>query len=160
MRGSASIHRRCAERHDFSGVRSLLLIGPASLLLIHLQWADVGIAAAVTIAILSSRWGPRSFRSLPPPPSGFCSGVRRTHLGRVGSRWDFFCVVGTHALASCGTPGPRPRGAAACAGARVGRGVVLDGRFAEDLPDPDMITIEDGATVEGMFRRTRSRTAC
>ena len=38
------------------------------------------------------------------------------------------------------------------AGARVGRGVVLDGRFAEDLPDPDMITIEDGATVEGMFQ--------
>src|SRR5262249_52954290 len=38
------------------------------------------------------------------------------------------------------------------AGARIGRGVVLDGRFAEDLPDPDMITIEDGATVEGVFQ--------
>ena len=38
------------------------------------------------------------------------------------------------------------------AGMRVGRGVVLDGRFAEDLPDPDMITIEDGATVEGTFQ--------
>ena len=38
------------------------------------------------------------------------------------------------------------------AGARIGRGVVLDGRFAEDVPDPDMITIGDGATVEGAFQ--------
>ena len=34
----------------------------------------------------------------------------------------------------------------------MGRGVVLDGRFAIDLPDPDLITIEDGATVEGTFQ--------
>jgi non-ribosomal peptide synthetase-like protein len=71
------------------------------------------------------------------------------------SRWDFYCVVwnvyvrelaaelrGTTLLAVL----------LRAAGMRVGRGVVLDGRFADDLPDPDMITIEDGATVEGMFQ--------
>ena len=71
------------------------------------------------------------------------------------SRWDFYCVVWNvyvrefaAELRSTALLGVLLR----AAGARVGRGVVLDGRFAEDLPDPDMITIEDGATVEGMFQ--------
>ena len=38
------------------------------------------------------------------------------------------------------------------AGSRVGRGVVLGGTFAQDLPDPDMLTFEDGATVECNFQ--------
>jgi len=71
------------------------------------------------------------------------------------SRWDFYCVVwnvyvrqlsaelGWTALLAV---------LLRAAGVRVGRGVVLDGRFADDLPDPDMITIEDGATVEGTFQ--------
>ena len=71
------------------------------------------------------------------------------------SRWDFYCVVWNVYVRELAA---ELRGTALlavllrAAGMRVGRGVVLDGRFADDLPDPDMITIEDGATVEGMFQ--------
>ena len=71
------------------------------------------------------------------------------------SRWDFFCVVWNVYVRELAA---ELRGSALlavllrAAGARIGRRVVLDGRFAEDLPDPDMLTIEDGATVEGMFQ--------
>jgi non-ribosomal peptide synthetase-like protein len=71
------------------------------------------------------------------------------------SRWDFYCVVWNVYVRELAA---ELRWTALLAvllrtaGVRVGRGVVLDGRFAEDLPDPDMITIEDGATVEGTFQ--------
>lgn len=71
------------------------------------------------------------------------------------SRWDFFCVVWNIYVREASAD---LRGTALlavllrAAGARVGRGVVLGGRFAEDLPDPDLLTIEDGATVEGGFQ--------
>jgi len=71
------------------------------------------------------------------------------------SKWDFFCVVWNVYVRELAA---ELRWTALlvillrAAGVRVGRGVVLDGRFAEDLPDPDMITIEDGATVEGTFQ--------
>ena len=71
------------------------------------------------------------------------------------SRWDFYCVVWNVYVRELAA---ELRGTALlavllrAAGARIGRRVVLDGRFAEDLPDPDMVTIEDGATVEGMFQ--------
>ena len=71
------------------------------------------------------------------------------------SRWDFFCVVWNVYVRELAAELRWTALLAVllrAAGARVGRGVVLDGRFAEDLPDPDMITIEDGATVEGMFQ--------
>jgi non-ribosomal peptide synthetase-like protein len=71
------------------------------------------------------------------------------------SRWDFYCVIwnvyaggftqilnGTVLLAVL----------LRALGVRIGRGVVLGGRFAEDVPDPDMLTIEDGATLEGGFQ--------
>jgi non-ribosomal peptide synthetase-like protein len=70
-------------------------------------------------------------------------------------RWDFYCVVWNVFVRELAGD---LRGTALLAvllravGVRVGRGVVLDGRFAEDLPDPDMLTIEDGATVEGVFQ--------
>jgi non-ribosomal peptide synthetase-like protein len=38
------------------------------------------------------------------------------------------------------------------AGVRIGRRVVLGTGFAEDLPDPDMLTFEDGATVDCLFQ--------
>jgi non-ribosomal peptide synthetase-like protein len=71
------------------------------------------------------------------------------------SRWDFYCVVWNVYVRDLAA---ELRWTALlvvllrAAGVRIGRGVVLDGRFAEDLPDPDMITIEDGATVEGTFQ--------
>lgn len=37
-------------------------------------------------------------------------------------------------------------------GLRIGARVVLGTGFAEDLPDPDMLTFEDGATVDCMFQ--------
>jgi non-ribosomal peptide synthetase-like protein len=71
------------------------------------------------------------------------------------SRWDFYCVV-WNVFARDLAAELRWTALLAvllrAAGVRIGRGVVLDGRFAEDLPDPDMITIEDGATVEGTFQ--------
>jgi non-ribosomal peptide synthetase-like protein len=71
------------------------------------------------------------------------------------SRWDFFCVVWNVYVRELAAELRWTALLAVllrAAGVRVGRGVVLDGRFAEDLPDPDMITIEDGATVEGTFQ--------
>jgi non-ribosomal peptide synthetase-like protein len=71
------------------------------------------------------------------------------------SRWDFHCVVWNVFVRELAA---ELRWTALlvmllrAAGVRIGRGVVLDGRFADDLPDPDMITIEDGATVEGTFQ--------
>jgi non-ribosomal peptide synthetase-like protein len=37
-------------------------------------------------------------------------------------------------------------------GVNIGRRVVLGTGFAEDLPDPDMLTFEDGATVDCLFQ--------
>ncbi|MBW7932171.1 MAG: amino acid adenylation domain-containing protein [Gemmatimonadaceae bacterium] len=37
-------------------------------------------------------------------------------------------------------------------GVKVGRRVVLGSGFAEDLPDPDMLTFEDGCTVDCLFQ--------
>jgi len=37
-------------------------------------------------------------------------------------------------------------------GVRIGRGVLLGSDFAEDLPDPDMLTFEDGATIDCLFQ--------
>ena len=37
-------------------------------------------------------------------------------------------------------------------GVTVGRGVVLGPGFAQDIPDPDMLHLGDGATVDGFFQ--------
>ncbi len=37
-------------------------------------------------------------------------------------------------------------------GVRIGRRVVLGGGFAHDLPDPDMLSVEDDATVDCLFQ--------
>jgi non-ribosomal peptide synthetase-like protein len=71
------------------------------------------------------------------------------------SRWDFYCVVwNVYVRELCAEIRWTPLldVLLRAAGVRVGRSVVHDGRFADDLPDPDMITIEDGATVEGTFQ--------
>jgi non-ribosomal peptide synthetase-like protein len=71
------------------------------------------------------------------------------------SRWDFYCVVWNVFVRELAAELRWTALLAVllrAAGLHIGRGVVLDGRFAEDLPDPDMITIEDGATVEGTFQ--------
>ena len=71
------------------------------------------------------------------------------------SRWDFVClawnlymkpIVG--ALDGTGGLAVLLRSM----GVRIGRGVVLGTGFAEDIPDPDMLCFEDGATVDGLFQ--------
>ncbi|MDO8544758.1 MAG: amino acid adenylation domain-containing protein [Opitutaceae bacterium] len=99
-------------------------------------------------------------------PAFLMLGIKWLVLGRVrpgvhalwsnwASRWDFVCLawciyVGHTAAMLDGTPWQIWMLRAA--GMRVGRGVVLGNGFADDLPDPDMIRIEDGATVDGMFQ--------
>jgi non-ribosomal peptide synthetase-like protein len=109
-----------------------------------LLWAPLITAAATTLhtlLIIAIKW---------------------TLLGRVkpgihplwsswASRWDLVCVAwniyasdvvaaldGTLLLA------PLLR----AVGVTIGRHVLLGPGFAEDLPDPDMLTFEDGATVD------------
>ncbi|WP_414664043.1 non-ribosomal peptide synthetase [Horticoccus sp. 23ND18S-11] len=71
------------------------------------------------------------------------------------SRWDFVCMAWSYyapgvtaALGGTLLLSPLLR----AMGVRVGRRVILGGGFAQDLPDPDMLTIEDGATVDCMFQ--------
>jgi non-ribosomal peptide synthetase-like protein len=71
------------------------------------------------------------------------------------SRWDFVCMAwniwaGKVATALDGSlllPA-----LLRLAGVTIGRNVALGSAFAEDLPDPDMLTIEDGATFDGIFQ--------
>lgn len=92
--------------------------------------------------------------------------LKWTLLGRVrpgvhalwscwASRWDFVCMAWSYyvpgvASALGGTVLLHPLLRAM--GVRIGRRVILGGGFAQDLPDADMLTIEDGATVDCLFQ--------
>jgi non-ribosomal peptide synthetase-like protein len=155
---------RLAMRFFWESARFALPIGPVLAFLLYL-WAVERLAAAgsvvgLTIAIPFITLGTASL------PIAVALATKWLLLGRVrpgehplwsnwASRWDFYCVVWNLYVRQLSM---ELRGTALlavllrAAGARIGRGVVLDGRFADDLPDPDMITIEDGATVEGAFQ--------
>jgi non-ribosomal peptide synthetase-like protein len=155
---------RRASRLFWETARFLLPAGPVVAFLLYL-WAiervtTTGSLLHLTIAIPLITFG----TALLPIVAALAT--KWLLLGRVrpgahplwscwASRWDFFCVVWNVYVRELAAA---LRGTALlavllrAAGVRIGRGVVLDGRFAEDLPDPDMITIEDGATVEGMFQ--------
>ncbi len=71
------------------------------------------------------------------------------------SRWDFVCMAWSFyaidvvsALEGTLLLNPLLR----AAGAHIGHRAVLAGGFAEDLPDPDMLHIADGATVDCTFQ--------
>jgi non-ribosomal peptide synthetase-like protein len=97
---------------------------------------------------------------------GSVIGLKWLLLGRVqpgshplwscwASRWDFVCmawsIYATEAVSALeGTPFLNPL--LRTAGVKLGRGVILGGGFAHDLPDPDMLVIEDGATVDCTFQ--------
>ena len=71
------------------------------------------------------------------------------------SRWDFHCVAWNVLAAELagwldGTPWLAHLLRAA--GARIGRGTLLGGGFGDDLPDPDLVEIGDGAAVDGLFQ--------
>ena len=158
----SALHR--ATRLFWEAARFLLPIGPLLAFLIYL-WAIPRVAATgsllkLTIAIPLITLG----TALLPIVAALAT--KWLLLGRVrpgthplwsswASRWDFFCVVWNVYVRELAAELRWTTLLAVllrAAGARIGRGVVLDGRLAEDLPDPDMITIEDGATVEGMFQ--------
>ena len=125
-----------------------------------IQWAESGAWWRLALAVPSVTLGATLL------PALVALAAKWLLLGRVrpgvhplwscwSGRWDFYCVVwNVYVRELAGDL----RGTALLAvllravGVRVGRGVVLDGRFAEDLPDPDLLTIEDGATVEGAFQ--------
>jgi non-ribosomal peptide synthetase-like protein len=120
------------------------LAGPVFLLL-AVPLAALGLGASLTLLALAIKW---------------------TLLGRArpgvhalwscwASRWDFHCMAWSFyvppmvgALGGTLLLNPLLR----AAGSRVGRRVVLGSAFAQDLPDPDMLTIEDGATVDCAFQ--------
>jgi non-ribosomal peptide synthetase-like protein len=71
------------------------------------------------------------------------------------SRWDFHCVAWNVLAAELagwldGTPWLAHLLRAA--GARIGRSTLLGGGFGDDLPDPDLLEIGDGAAVDGLFQ--------
>ena len=155
---------RRATRLSWEAARFSLPVGPVVAFLLYL-WAIDRLTAAVSalqlmIAIPLVTLGTASL------PILAALAIKWLLLGRVrpgvhplwsswASRWDFYCVVWnvyvrqlTSQLAGTALLSVLLR----AAGAHIGRGVILDGRFADDLPDPDMITIEDGATVEGIFQ--------
>jgi hypothetical protein len=71
------------------------------------------------------------------------------------SRWDFLCLAWSlymDRVASALDGTPFLIWLLRAVGVRVGKGVVLGAGFASDLPDPDMLTFEDGATVDCAFQ--------
>ncbi len=117
----------------------------AELLLFLVPLITVGAAAFHMLLIIAIKW---------------------TLLGRVrpgvrplwsswASRWDLVCVawnifasVVVSALDGTLLLHPLLR----IMGVHVGRGVLLGPAFAEDLPDPDMLTLEDGATADCLIQ--------
>jgi non-ribosomal peptide synthetase-like protein len=71
------------------------------------------------------------------------------------SRWDFICLAWSlymERVVSALDGTPYLPWLLRAVGVRIGRGVVIGAGFAGDLPDPDMLTFEDGATVDCMFQ--------
>lgn len=120
-------------------------VGPVTLLLFAGPAATLVFFATLTTLALAVKW---------------------VLLGRVrpdahalwscwASRWDFHCMAWSFyvpPVASSLAGTLWLNALLRAAGSRVGRGVVLGGTFAQDLPDPDMLTFEDGATVECNFQ--------
>jgi non-ribosomal peptide synthetase-like protein len=114
-------------------------------LLIAIPLVTLGTALLPIVAALAAKW----------LLLGRARPGMRPLWSNWASRWDFYCVVWNVYVRELAAELRWTALLAVllrAAGMRIGRGVVLDGRFAEDLPDPDMITIEDGATVEGTFQ--------
>jgi len=99
-------------------------------------------------------------------PCVFVIALKWLLLGRVrpgvhplwscwASRWDFVCLAWSLlARDAIGTLDGTLLQAwlLRLLGVSVGRGVVLGPGFAQDIPDPDMLHLGDGATVDGFFQ--------
>ena len=115
------------------------------LLLVALPAATLICGAAFTAIVVITKW--------------FLLGKVRPAMHPLwsswASRWDLMCL----AWHICAGPlvsqldGTLMLNALLRAtGVNIGRRVVLGVGFAEDLPDPDMLTFEDGATVDCLFQ--------
>ncbi len=114
-------------------------------LLIALPAATLMCGAAFTAMVVVSKW------SL----LGKVQPAMHPLWSSWASRWDLMCL----AWHICAGPlvsqldGTLILNALLRAtGVNIGRRVVLGTGFAEDLPDPDMLTFEDGATVDCLFQ--------
>lgn len=140
--------------------------------------AAPAVASAAGLAWLqqaSLTWSPAAMILLLAPAVGLgllllgaalALAVKWLLLGRVrpgahplwscwASRWDFHCMAWSYympplAAALAGTPALNVL--LRLAGCTIGREVLIGGDFASDLPDPDMLVFEDGATVECTFQ--------
>ena len=118
---------------------------PAVFLLVALPLLSMAAVASLTVLAIGIKW---------------------ILLGRVrpgmhplwsawASRWDFFCLAWTIYAGEAATMFD---GTVALVwlvqaiGVRVGRDVVLGNGFADCIPDPDLLTLEDGATVDCHFQ--------
>ena len=129
----------------FESLEHVEAIGSWPLLLAMVPLVTMGVAILPVLVAIAAKW--------------FLLGRVRPGVHPLwscwNSRWDYFCVIWN--VYAGGFSGLL-RGTLLLAmllraiGVRVGRGAVLGGRFAEDVPDPDMLTIEDGATLEGGFQ--------
>jgi non-ribosomal peptide synthetase-like protein len=114
-------------------------------LLLALPAATLVCGAAFTTAVVITKW------SL----LGKVKPAMHPLWSSWASRWDLMCL----AWHICAGPlvsqldGTLLLNALLRAtGVNVGRRVVLGTGFAEDLPDPDMLTFEDGCTVDCLFQ--------
>ena len=117
-------------------------------------WGMLWIAAPVATAVAGMA------------PCVFVIALKWLLLGRVrpgvhplwscwASRWDFVCLAWSLlARDVIGVLDGTLMQAwfLRCLGVTVGRGVVLGPGFAQDIPDPDMLHLGDGATVDGFFQ--------
>jgi non-ribosomal peptide synthetase-like protein len=162
-------HEPSAVRYLVRGFWEVLRFAlPAAFALVGLIWyaALAAAKAALALPVFLLVAGPLLNLAALAAPAGLVIAIKWTLLGRVrpgvhplwsswASRWDFVCLAwNIYAVELVelldGTPGLA--WLLRAAGVRVGRGVVLGTGFAEDLPDPDLLILEDGATVDCQFQ--------
>jgi non-ribosomal peptide synthetase-like protein len=141
---------------------------PAGSALVAAGWSVVLVAAGTTVAwpAMVLVVAPLATLASLAALTGLALLIKWSLIGRVrpsvhplwscwASRWDFHCMAWGYYAAPAGELLAGTfwlNGLLRAVGARIGRGVVLSGDFAQGLADPDMLLIEDGATVEGTFQ--------
>ncbi len=113
--------------------------------LVILPAVTLGAAALFALMVVAVKWGllGRVHPAMHPLWSSWAS------------RWDLVCLawnVCAGGIVSQLDGTLMLNALLRLTGVHIGRRVVLGTGFAEDLPDPDMLTFEDGATVDCLFQ--------
>ena len=156
---------RYANRVFWELLRFALPIVPAALVSLWVHWMLAAKAALsgpvfVWLAIPAIHFSAILTSAL------FVIGLKWALLGRVkpgvhalwscwASRWDFICLawsIYAIDLVLLLEGSLLLNALLRTTGVQVGRRVVLGGGFAHDLPDPDMLTVDDDATVDCLFQ--------